>query len=203
MTFFRNVILINEKNHFVKDIELINGLLSNNKKAIDYIYEHFFNRIKYYIQNKGGGIDDAKDVFQEALIVIYKKAKEDTLELKSQFFTYLMGVCKYIWLNVRKKKSNNTVTLKYEDTLKLKDSSVEQRIIEQERYSVYEENFKKLGDLCQKVLQLFFKRKSMEEIAKAIGYETAHSVRTKKYKCQQQLKKLIHEDKKFIDFNFQ
>lgn len=185
----------------MKDIELVKGLLNNNRKVIDYIYEHFFNRIKYYIQNKGGGLDDAKDVFQEALIVIYKKAKEDTLELKSQFFTYLMGVCKYIWLNIRKKKSNNTVTLKYEDTLRLKDSSIEQKIIEQERYNVYERNFIKLGDLCQKVLKLFFDRKSMDEIAKAIGYETAHSVRTKKYKCQEELKKLIQEDNQFIDFN--
>ena len=67
----------------MKDFDLINGLLSNNKKAIDYIYEHFFNRIKYYIQNKGGSLDDAKDVFQEALIIIYKKAKEETFELKS------------------------------------------------------------------------------------------------------------------------
>ena len=185
----------------MKDIELIDGLLNNNKKAVDYIYEHFFNRIKYYIQNKGGGLDDAKDVFQDALVVIYKKAKEKDFELKSQFFTYLMGVCKFIWLNIRKKKANNTVTLKYEDTLTLQDSSVEQSIIEQERYNMYENNLQKLGELCQRILQLFFNRKSMDEIAEAIGYQTAHSVRTKKYKCQTQLKKLIRSDKRFIEFN--
>ena len=193
--------MIKKSTALQQDDTYISGLLQHDKKIIDNIYQAHFNRIQHFIQKNGGSFSDAKDVFQEALIVIYNKAKQEEFQLTSQFFTYLFGTCRFIWFNHRKKKSNQVMTLEGNETYISNVPSIEKDLIQRERYKIYEDSFAKMGKLCQKILRMFFDNKTMLEIAKAIDYQTAHSVRTKKYKCQQQLKQLIKTDKRFKDFN--
>ena len=51
---------------------LLQGLARSDKKAVETIYRENFNMIQSLIINNNGSADDAKDIFQEAMIVLYE-----------------------------------------------------------------------------------------------------------------------------------
>ena len=58
-----------------KEQELIKGLALDDKTAIEAIYKDNYGLIQNLVINNSGTEDDAKDIFQEALIVLYEKSK--------------------------------------------------------------------------------------------------------------------------------
>ena len=131
-------------------------------------------------------------------MVIYNKAKNENFELTSQFYTYLFGTCRFLWDRKKKKKSNNTVTI-VGDERYINDSDIEKDIIQREKHNLYKENFVKLGVFCQKLLQLFYSKKSMAEIAILLELKNEHTTRNRKYRCQKELEKLIKADARFAE----
>ena len=54
---------------------LLKGLANNDAKAAETIYKDNFNMVQSFILNNNGSYDDARDIFQEAMIVLYENAK--------------------------------------------------------------------------------------------------------------------------------
>jgi RNA polymerase sigma factor (sigma-70 family) len=81
-----------------KDQELLKGLALNDKKAAETIYKENYNMVQSLIINNNGTIHEAKDVFQEAMIVLFEKARSGSFELNCQLKTYVYSVCRRIWL---------------------------------------------------------------------------------------------------------
>ena len=77
---------------------LLKGLVNNDSKAIETIYKNNFKMVQAFILNNNGTYDDAKDVFQEAIITLYEKAKSESFVLTSQIKTYVYSVCRRLWL---------------------------------------------------------------------------------------------------------
>lgn len=182
----------------MQDLDYIKGLRLQDDKTLRAIYKNFAGRISYYILKNGGTPEDASDVFQDALMIILEKIKADDFELNSSFYTYLFGVNKLVWYNKSRKKSRNNVTMPDDNTLKDK-LDIEQAILDREMDNIYRENFNKLGILCQQLLRLFFIKKEMTEIAATLNLKNEHTARTRKYRCREQLKKLMEADDRFIE----
>ena len=180
----------------MKGEEYLQALLHHDEKKLDKVYQEFTPRIRKYIQQRGGTAEDAKDVFQDALMVIYNKAQSEDFKLTSQFSTYLFGICYFIWDRKKKKKVNNTVTILEDDRYTI-DENIESNIIERERHHIFKEQFLKLGKSCQKVLTLFFNKKNMVEIAEILELKNEHTARNRKYRCQKELEKLVKKDKRY------
>ncbi len=73
---------------------LLQGLARNDKKAVETIYRENYNMVQSLIINNNGSADDAKDIFQEAMIVLYEKVRSGTFELNCQIKTYIYSVCR-------------------------------------------------------------------------------------------------------------
>ena len=91
----------------------INGIITGNSAVINEVYRNYIPKISDYIRRKGGNLEDAKDVFQEAIMVIFRKAQLAGFELKSSFYSFLFGICRNIWLQkiipeTKKKKRKTT-----------------------------------------------------------------------------------------------
>ena len=82
----------------IKEQELLKGLAVSDKKAIETIYKENYNMVQSLIINNDGTIHEAKDVFQEAMIILFEKARSGNFELTSQIKTYVYSVCRRIWL---------------------------------------------------------------------------------------------------------
>jgi len=61
---------------------LLRGLVDNDSKAIETIYKENYNMVQAFILNNNGTYDDARDVFQEAMITLYEKAKSESNRLR-------------------------------------------------------------------------------------------------------------------------
>lgn len=75
-----------------QEITLLKGLAANDKRAVEAIYRENFSMIQAFILNNNGSVDDARDIFQEAMIVLYDKAKSETFELNCKLKTYIYSV---------------------------------------------------------------------------------------------------------------
>ncbi len=112
------------------------------------IYAKYLPRIARFIQMNGGSAEDAKDVFQEAIVRIYRKSKSPDFLITSQFYTFLYGVCRNLWGNQLQKKSRTEVSLT--------DSHAYEQIPEtdtggakSEAYQLFWVAFALLGEDCQ------------------------------------------------------
>ncbi|MGA9638763.1 RNA polymerase sigma factor [Flavobacterium sp.] len=176
----------------------IEGLAENNSAIIQSIYKKFVPKVIHYIRTNSGDEDQAQDVVQEVLIVLFDQAKAKKLTLTCPFDAYFFLLCKRRWLNELKKTSNKGVTLD-EDFISNKeatdDMAAQTELFESQQH-LFDMMFQKLGEKCQEVLKLSFALKSMEEVAQKLNVTYGY-VRKKKSLCTGQLTQWIQESSQF------
>lgn len=175
---------------------IIQGIKDRDTKVLDFIYNNFFDQIKVFIMKNHGTEKDAQDIYQDAILVIYLKARKNSLTLSSSFNTYLYSVCRLLWLKqLEQKRQHQTIV---EDTvfLELDDSYID--ILEvNKRYKLYQDHFNKLSFNCRKVLRLFLAGIPLKEIALILGLKSEQHVKKRKHQCKERLVSRIKSDPKF------
>src|SRR6185312_2461290 len=83
---------------YEQDNDLLEALAANDANAIETIYRENYSAIKAFIIKNNGYTDDARDIFQEAMIIIFEKAKSGSFVLSCRLQTYLYSVCRRLWL---------------------------------------------------------------------------------------------------------
>jgi RNA polymerase sigma factor (sigma-70 family) len=171
---------------------LLKGLADNDKQAIESIYRDNYTMIQSFILNNSGSSDDARDIFQEAMIVLFEKARSDSFELSSQLKTYIYSVCRRLWL---KKLNQNQRYIGQIDNLE-ETIPVEEDLESHEKlntdFTLMENAMSKIGEPCKSLLDAYYiQKKHMQEIAADFGYTNADNAKTQKYKCLMRLKKLF------------
>lgn len=176
---------------------IIEGIRIQDKLILKSIYESYFPTIKRLVADNYGSEQDAKDVFQEGIIIIYRKIKDGNFNLTSSFKTYIYGVCRYIWIKELSMRREDTRKLEgyieYEEVPDIVFDEYEKN----EQYKLYQKHFKRLEKDCQKLLQLFLKKVALKDIAQVLGIESHQYIKRKKYKCKEQLVRYIKSDPKF------
>ena len=180
--------------------KLLEGLAHNDRKAIEAIYKQHFNMVQSLILNNNGFPDDARDIFQEAMIVLYEKARSGSFELNSQLKTYLYSVCRRLWLkrlNQQQRFSPEVDNL--EETVAVEED-VERHEQRNKDFLVMERSLKNLGEPCKSLLEAYYlEKKSMVDIAADFGYTNADNAKNQKYKCLMRLKKIFNSKKNATD----
>lgn len=176
---------------------LIKGIQDQDKAVLKQIYADSFPDIKRFVIDNYGSEQDAKDVFQDGIVIIYRKIKNRTFQLSSSFDAYIYSVCRYIWMKKMYEKKqdiyNQNEYLEYEGVSDFLIDEYEKN----EQYKLYQKHFKRLNKDCRKILKLFLQKKSLIDIAKKMGIESIKFVKKKKYKCKEQLVRYIKSDPKF------
>jgi RNA polymerase sigma factor (sigma-70 family) len=191
---------MSEANTNDQEHALLNGLADNDTDAIETIYRDNYPAIKGFIIKNNGYPDDARDIFQEAMIVLFEKAKSDSFVLSCRLQTYLYSVCRRLWLKKLQQQNrfNPSVELSHEivpveDELELH----EQREAD---FKLMENALQRVGEPCKSLLEAFYiEKKSMPEIAESFRYTNAENAKTQKYKCLVRLKKIFFAQYKNSD----
>jgi RNA polymerase sigma factor (sigma-70 family) len=187
-----------DQNKIHPDQKYIDGLAANDSVVIEMIYKKFAPKVVLFITNNSGDKDQAQDVIQEIMILLFNQAKANALQLTCPFDAYFFLLCKRRWLNELKKSSNKEVTI-LEDVLSINESAhdlIAQTEEFDEKQKLFDTMFQKLGEKCQEVLKLSFTLKSMEEVAAKLNVTYGY-VRKKKSLCVGQLTQWIQEAKNF------
>jgi RNA polymerase sigma factor (sigma-70 family) len=176
------------------DNKYIQAMLQNDATVLDEMYTKFSGKIKHMVLQNNGTEADAADVFQEAIVDIYKKAKVGfTLSCPMEAFLYL--ICRNRWLNNLNRKKYTNVTFADDEgysNLVSEDSfgEAEQILISQNRKNLIENKLAELGESCRQLLQYNWGGKKLEEIAELMKTSYAY-IRKKKGDCMGKLIELI------------
>ena len=179
------------------DQELIEGVKTHNSKVLRYIYQEYFPYVKNFVLQHGGSADQAQDIFQEGMIIIFRKACDGKFTLTCKFSTYLVAVCRRLWIQEKKKtklrKEKTKELLAVEEPTTEYESALQQDIME-----IFERNLQQVSSDCQKIMRMFLNDCKAEEIRKEMGYRTVHHAVDRKYRCKKSLIMKILKDPAFI-----
>jgi len=171
---------------------LLQGLARSDKKAIETIYAENYNMIQSLIINNSGSADDAKDIFQETMIVLYEKVRSGTFELNCLIRTYVYSVSRRLWLKRLQQMSRYAPSLEnLQDTVPVDEEIEENERINNE-FQAMDKAISSLGEPCKSLLEAYYlEKKNMQEIALSFGYTNADNAKNQKYKCLMRLKKIF------------
>ena len=176
----------------------LEGLANNDSAIIQSIYKKFVPKVVSFIRNNSGDEDQAQDVIQEVMILLFNQAKANKLQLTCPFDAYFFLLCKRKWLNELKKTANKGVTI--DDDVTSTNEPTEELLAQtevfEEKQQLFDLMFQKLGDKCQELLKLSFTLKSMEEVAEKLQVTYGYA-RKKKSLCTGQLTQWIQEHSRF------
>jgi RNA polymerase sigma factor (sigma-70 family) len=179
----------------LRENEIILGLRNNDSKILRVIYKKSFPSILKYILTNSGSEEEARDVFQESMIVLYRNAQKENFELSSSVQTYLYAIAKRLWL---KKLKGNSWLMRLDDKEQEDEDagfSVSGELTEYQekelQYEKIQKGMAKLGEPCHGIIKDFYvHHKNMVEISEKYGYTNADNAKNQKYKCLQRLKKI-------------
>ena len=175
-------------------IEIIEGLRKRDSRVLKYIYKTCYDPVEHMISNNSGTQEDAKDIFQEAMIVAFRNIKEDShFKLQSSFQTYIYSVARLLWLKhlriSRKNMKNlneNHVYIDFEEPEPFANVDF--------KYLLYQKTFLELPEDCQKILKLFLDGVTQKEIANLLGFKSENYISKRKHFCKEYLIKKIKEN---------
>ncbi len=173
---------------------ILDGVKNSENEILRYVYQKYYPEIRFFVIRNSGTDEDAKDVFQEALIVIYKKLKNEKLELRCSFKTYLYSVSRIVWLRSLENRKIHTSELSENQIHIELDDGLEGMLEEQIRYKLYQKHFLSLHVDCQEILKLFLKKVPMREIQSRMNLKSEKYVKKRKYQCKEILVKRIQND---------
>jgi RNA polymerase sigma factor (sigma-70 family) len=178
------------------NLELLNGILRNDTIVLQFIFKNFYSKINFFIKKNSGDDDDANDIFQEAIIIIYRKLKANELVLDCSFETYLYSVCRFLWLKQLEKRKIEKDNIKdnHEFNDEIYDDSLEKIAELNERHKLYQKHFANLGKDCQKILQLYFDKVPLKNIAQIMGFKSERYAKKRKFFCKEYLIKSVKQD---------
>ncbi len=178
------------------EILLLQGMARNDRRAIETIYKENFNLVQSLVLKNNGTADDAKDIFQEAMIVLYEKVQSGTFELNCQLKTFLYSVCRRLWLKKLVLENRFTISESNEE-LAIVDEEVEEHQNRNADFGAMENAMRTLGEPCKSLIEAFYlQKKTMQDIASAFGYTNPDNAKNQKYKCLMRLKKLFFSQNK-------
>lgn len=178
------------------DQKYIEALVTHDHKLLAEIYKRFSGKIISFVERNNGDIEEAKDIIQETLIVIYQQAREKKLELTCPFEAYFLLLCKRRWLN--KLKLKNEVT-RDSELISIADDKLQDAIeteFFESKKKLLESKFQELSAKCQEILKLSFTLPSMEEVAAGLKISYAYA-RKKKSLCIGKLTELVQSSPEY------
>ncbi|MBS1736980.1 MAG: sigma-70 family RNA polymerase sigma factor [Bacteroidetes bacterium] len=171
---------------------LIKGLAANDFEATETIYRENYPAIEAFIIKNNGVHDDARDVFQEAMIILFERVQSGDFELTSLIKTYLYSVSRRIWLKKLQKLNRQYPAMENVSEIVAVEDQIESHDKVSQDLDMMQKSLEKMGEPCKSLLEAFYlQKKSMPEIAAAFGYTNADNAKNQKYKCLLRLKKIF------------
>jgi RNA polymerase sigma factor (sigma-70 family) len=189
------------------DAEIITGLQSDQQRLQDQafraMYLQYFALIEQFVVKNSGKADDAADVFQDGLMVLFRKARETDFALTASLKTLTYAICRNIWLmRLRKLKRETQLTEVHQETVGIA-ASVFTFLEDNDRNQLVARGLQSLGDDCKRVLELYyFEKTRMKTIAQLMGYTGEQVAKNKKSRCMKKLREWVLQQPEAKEMRF-
>ena len=180
-------------NVVLSDHQIIQAIKSGDQEGIKQLYHQYFKMIANLILKNNGTREDAEDIFQEALVTLIIKVRQSDFELSSRLSSYIYAISRNMWLyRLRGEKKLNLVDTEIQDQ-QMKENPLPEPETFEEKHQIIARVFDQISLECQKILQgFYFEKKALKDIGAEMNY-TEGSIRVKKSRCMDALKKKVEE----------
>lgn len=176
---------------------IINGIRNHNSSTLEHVYHTYFPIIEGYVIHNHGNRDQAKDVFQDAILVVYNRIRSGKLILTCKFGTYLYAICKNIWMQEQKKYLLHAEKLRQYPMEVNDPGPADDPLLQTHLTQLFNKHFDELSTDCQKILSMYFNNFTVDDIRSAMNYKDLHHAADRKYRCKKSLIKRIVNDPLF------
>lgn len=172
----------------------IDDFKTDSNAAFGILYQKYFIYIKKFILTNKGNTQDAEDIFQDALLILYEKLHTDNFKAYTCLANYLSGISKNLWLKkLRAQKNSLHIAPNY-----YSENQEEINLaIENERdyHDKLNDYINAISSHCQNLIQdIFIKNKTIEEVQSKYRYSSRHNAQNQKHKCVEQIRKIKNND---------
>lgn len=173
--------------------EVIQGIQQGNDKVLDALYKSYRSEfIAWALREFKADQNAAVDIWQDCVVIFYEGVIGGRIEtLNCSLKTYLFAIGKNILLKQHKWNMRHG---EIEETM-MDDMAVlefNSGSAQEEKMQMVESALVRLGDPCrQLLLQYYYNRRSVDDIARSMGYNNGDTAKNMKYKCMQRLKKML------------
>ena len=174
--------------------------IRNPKEREQYfftLYEETFPLVAKFVAHRGGSFQDAKDIFQDSLIIFYEKMTGDKLAINVSHEFYIVGIAKNLWLRKFKDDNKKVALSEMERNITLPEDFIEP--LENKLTSLLE----LVGSKCLNLLRAFYyDNLPLQQIKDTFGFSNVHSASVQKHKCIEKMRNTIQEKSiGYEDFN--
>jgi DNA-directed RNA polymerase specialized sigma24 family protein len=155
------------------------------------LYLESFPAIARYISKMGGSFEEAKDVFQDALVIYYEKTQFNKPVFTQGEKAYLFGIARHLW-NKRHKENSKTIPFDRPGTEVEEEAALTDSPYEEISAPRLLNLLSKAGEKCMRLLSAFYyENLDMETLAKRFGFAGARSATAQKFKCLEKVKETV------------
>jgi RNA polymerase sigma factor (sigma-70 family) len=175
--------------------EQLEAIKANDERALKALYKNNYYKIEHYVINNNGSAEQAKDVYQEAFIAVWRNIQLDKFQPENETALdgYLYRIAKNKWMDFLRSGYYNK-TVRMDDVVPDEEAEVMSEH-ENEYLQAVRKHFKELGGNCKKLLtKFYYDNESLRKIGEEMGWTEA-TARNNKYRCIQKLKELINQNK--------
>lgn len=163
-----------------------------DEEAFKALYDHL-PKVEHLVRQNSGRSGDAKDIFQDALIIFHRRVRAEGFSLTSSISTFLFAVCRNLWREELRRRDKSMGEWALEGAMD-EPADLAALLAREGEYKRAEQALKGLGAKCLDVLTRFYvKHESLQLIAKALGFTGEGAAKTRKYKCLEEARKRYRE----------
>lgn len=187
---------LKQRHLYVTDEDFVRAIRENDELGMRIMYKTYFPVILNLIVNNNGTEQEAKDVYQDALIILIENLKDDLFILNCKVKTYIYSVSRRLWLKELANKNKKAGRFSdFEPFIAIDDGSAGELLEKDRKYKIIHESLEELGEPCRTIIEDFYIEKlSMTDIADKMGYTNADNAKNQKYKCFKRLQKLVFKN---------
>jgi len=152
------------------------------------LYEETFPIVAKFVANRGGTFDDAKDIFQDALVILYEKSSSENPLVVESPERYLIGIAKHLWIRKFKDDHKKVGLDEMEKTISIPEDYYESG--ENRLTSLLELT----GRKCLRLLRAFYyDNLPLDQVKTAFDFSSTHSASAQKFKCIEKMRNIVQE----------
>lgn len=177
------------------DQRVLERIRQGDERALAELFRNNIVMVRKYVMDNSGREDDAQDMLQDALVVLWENVTRGDFDLTSKISTYVYSVVRNKWLReLNKRKIGKVTSIENHEVAEERIDAL-RNIIHKEEYKVIVKCIDQMGNTCRKVLTMFYlEEKGMEEIARVMRFSNTDVAKAKKWQCKKELEKLVKKE---------
>jgi len=151
------------------------------------LYQQVFPKFATFVSKRSGAFDDAKDIFQDSLLIYYERVVSSSRQAPENEQAYLLGIAKHLWYK-KNRDCQKFSDLKAANSLEADRTSVSTDSLELLAY------LEAVGKKCLHILKSFYyDQASLKQIAQSFGFSSTRSATVQKYKCLEKVRDQVKQ----------